>query len=235
MRDTVLEFDTERIIIHELLLRSSLIHTPGLLQGKMGLVIFFMHYHQFTKKIIYEEIANELIDEVIEELHKNLSPTFESGLTGIGWGIDYLLQKGFIEGNSKEICEEIDHKIMETDPRRITDYTLEIGLGGILLYVLSHCKMISEQKQAPPFDTIYLRDLYTACINARIDNVLPVRTQKLTELYISFYEKKIIPDDEIWDISTFIQGIQNFEEKNVFLYPLGITKGLAGVLLNKML
>ena len=37
----------------------------------------------------------------------------------------YLIANTFVEGDSLEICEEIDSKIMETDPRRLTDYTLE--------------------------------------------------------------------------------------------------------------
>ena len=235
MRNTVQKqkFDAERTIIHELLLRSSLIQDIGLLQGKMGLVIFFMYYHQYTKEALYEDVANELLDEIVEGLHKDLPITFDSGLPGIGWGIDYLIHKGFIGGDSKEICEEIDHKIMETDPRRMTDYSFETGLGGILLYVLTHNKTVSDQKQDPPFDTTYLNDLYTACVKARSDNTAPTETQELIECYITSQETRTIPNYSIWNFPRLTQGIQDFNERKVTQYSLGIKQGLAGALLEK--
>ncbi len=104
--------------------------------------VFFMHYYRYTGDTMYEDVALELLDEVEEKLQKGLPVTFESGLSGIGWAVNYLIANTFVEGDSLEICEEIDSKIMETDPRRLTDYTLEKGLGGILLYVLAHSKVV---------------------------------------------------------------------------------------------
>jgi hypothetical protein len=56
--------------------------------------------------------------------------SLDKGLTGIGWGIEYLIQNGSVKGESVEICEEIDYRIMETDPKRITDFSLETGFEG---------------------------------------------------------------------------------------------------------
>lgn len=227
------EFDDERNIIHKLLLYSGLMSEIGLLRGKMGLVIFFMYYHQLTNESLYEDTADELMDEVIEELHKNLPVTFGSGLSGIGWGIDYLIQKGFIEGDSKEVCEEIDKRIMETDPRRMEDYSLESGFGGILFYVLAHSKIVFDQRKTLPFDDLYLHDLYVACTNVNPDIALPTETMRLIEIYISFYERKTIPDDCVWDLSILIQGIQEFDSKSLPSYALGIREGLASFLFKK--
>ena len=227
------EFDLERSIIHLLLLHSSLLSDIGLCRGKTGLVIFFMYYYKLTNETLYEDVAGELIDEIEEELHNKLPISFETGLSGIGWGMDYLIQKGFVEGDSKEVCEEIDRKIMETDPRRITDYSFNIGIGGILLYVLNHCKTVFEQRNEMPFDDCYLDDLYIACVNLRFMKDLPKETLQLADIYIMSYVNKEIFANTEWDITMIMHGIPNLNEKSLSKYPLGLNEGLAGVLLEK--
>src|ERR1035437_3983241 len=113
-----MEFSKEQQIIHQLLLKSGEENNIGLCNGKMGLVLFFVHYSKITCNPIYEDIADELMNEITREIHNYLPIGFDSGLSGIGWGIEYLIQKRFLEGNSLEICEEIDKKLMEKDPGR---------------------------------------------------------------------------------------------------------------------
>lgn len=229
-------FTVEQRMIHRLLLHSSLLPDIGLLRGKMGLVIFFMHYHQSTHNEVYEDVATELMDGIIKEIHKELPVTFESGLSGIGWGIDYLIHQGFAEGNSEEVCEEIDRRIMEVDPRRMSDLSFETGLGGILCYVLGHLKMALDQNQKLPFDTLYLSDLYAACTHLTLhsDNV-PRKTLELAEAYQCYYVNKSVPDDRIWELSILLQAIPDFDSKRMNTYSYGLEKGLAGTLLTNMI
>lgn len=212
---------------------SSLLSDIGLYRGKTGLAIFFMHYYKLTNEVIYEDVAGELIDEIAEELHNKLPISFESGLSGIGWGMDYLIQKGFVEGDSKEVCERIDRKIMETDPRRITDYSLNTGIGGILIYVLNHCKIVIEQHNEMPFDDCYLNDLYIACVNLRSNKDISEETLKLVDIYITSYTNNNILHNAVWDITMIMQGIPNLNEKSLSKYPLGLNKGLAGMLFER--
>jgi len=114
--DTLLE----RIARH-LMMHASFLPNIGLYHGKMGIVLFFAHYARYTGNPLYEEYAGELMNEVYEGYHPNLPANFEYGLCGIGWGIEYLLQNGFMEGDADEILAEIDAHVMERDLRRITD------------------------------------------------------------------------------------------------------------------
>lgn len=52
---------------------------------------------------------------------------FCSGLSGVGWGVEYLIQNKFVDADSDELLEDIDAKIMEWDVRRIKNgiYTLD--------------------------------------------------------------------------------------------------------------
>lgn len=225
--------DLEQSIVHSLLLRSSLLTDIGLLHGKIGLVIFFMHYYKLTGGVLYEDVAEELINEVEEGLHNSLPITFDSGLSGIGWGLDYLIRKNFVEGDSKDICEEIDSKIMQTDPRRMTDYSLNKGIGGVLLYVLDHCKIVMEQCNKMPFDNCYLGDLHAACMKLRFLKDIPKETVWLADIYVAFYLGKDPIPNEIWDIAKFAQGVPDLDKRRLSDYPLGFHNGLAGMLFEK--
>ncbi len=117
-------------IINALLLNSSFIDNLGLLNGKMGISIFFFHLARETGNSVYEDYAGELIDEIYEEINVHTPFDFENGLAGIGWGIEYLAQNGFIEADTDEVLEEFDKRLI----KELTFGTsTEIGiLNGIL-------------------------------------------------------------------------------------------------------
>lgn len=98
-------------IANFLLLNASFIDNIGLLNGKMGIAIFFYHYSRHTNTKIFEEYAGELIDEIYEEINTNTPVNFADGLTGIGWGIEYLVQNRFVEADTNEALGEIDNAI----------------------------------------------------------------------------------------------------------------------------
>lgn len=136
---------------------------PSLLNGKMGIALFFFLYAESTHNSWYEEFAGELLDDVCNNLHVNLPISFMDGLCGIGWGIEFMKHRGIIEGDTDEILREVDLKVMERDLRRISDLSFETGLEGIATYI--QCRMNSP-RSAPdrqPFDLTYLMDLEAAC------------------------------------------------------------------------
>lgn len=108
-----------------------------LVHGKMGGVLFFLLYSNFNGNKIYEDFADMLMKDIYEEFNKEMPVSFDIGLCGFGWSIEYLVQNGYIEGNTDDTLENIDKKIMEWDPVRISDHPLNTGLGGILFYVVA--------------------------------------------------------------------------------------------------
>jgi len=145
-------------IARHLLMNVSFMHDISLYHGKMGVVLFFVHYAQHSDNPLYHEFAIELLFEVCEEIHEGLPVDFESGLCGIGWGIEYLLQHGFIEGDSDEILSELDDRLMEFDLRRIGDRSLCSGLEGISCYIDKRINSSSRKSGILPFDETYLTD-----------------------------------------------------------------------------
>jgi len=117
-------------IANLLLLNASIIDNLGLLNGKMGIAIFFYHYAYHTGNEMYEVKAGELIDEIYGEIHQNTSVNYADGLSGFGAGIEYLVKNGFIEANTDEVLEEIDKKIYYTVRHVPNRIDLCFGLTG---------------------------------------------------------------------------------------------------------
>ncbi len=124
-------------IINALMLNASFIDNLGLMHGKMGIAIFFFHLSRETQNQIYENYAGELIDEIYEEINNTTPLDFEDGLAGIGWGIEYLVQSGFIEADTDEVLGDFDNRLFQQliyyTP---TDIGLLNGLVGLGAYLL---------------------------------------------------------------------------------------------------
>jgi hypothetical protein len=126
-------FSRQQRITNTLLLNGSFIDNLGLMHGKMGIAIYFFHLARETKNQIYEDYAGELIDEIYDEIDTNTPCDFENGLAGIGWGIEYLVQNGFIAADTDEALEAIDNHLY---PVKFQEIGLLKGLIGQGAYFL---------------------------------------------------------------------------------------------------
>lgn len=155
-----------RQIADHLIINSSFLKNLGLFHGKMGIVLFFMHYAQYTGNAIYEEYAGDLLDEIFEDIHAGLTLDFENGLSGIGWGFLYLLKNHFVEGDPDEVLSEIDQRMMEINLSRVVDKSVECGLGGYLYYLSERLSVGSENFL---FDMSYRTELQKILITLQLD------------------------------------------------------------------
>ena len=80
----------------------------GLTNGKMGIAIALFRYGRLSGELAYEEVASELLDDVCQNLNYSMPISFNDGLCGIGWGIEYLIQHGYVDADSDEILRDID-------------------------------------------------------------------------------------------------------------------------------
>ena len=94
-----------------LLLNAGFIENPGLLNGKIGIAIFFYNYARYNQNKIYENFAGELIDEIYEGIDASIPVNFENGQTGIGWAVEYLVKNGFVQADTDEVLSEIDNYV----------------------------------------------------------------------------------------------------------------------------
>lgn len=119
-----------------------LIKNAGLMKGKMGISIYLFHLSRKTGEAIFREQAENMIDDVYQEVGNNSLPTdFGNGLAGIVWGIDHLIHNGFLDADPDEIFADPDDKIFQfiTNQNGIP-LNLEEGLLGYGFYLLARLK-----------------------------------------------------------------------------------------------
>jgi hypothetical protein len=197
----------------------------GLFDGKMGIILSLITYSRKTKHKAIEEVADFLMNQVLNNM-TNISPlSFTNGLTGIGWGIEYLIQKGYMPGCGADICSEIDKKLMSCDIRRVDDFSLEHGIYGWLHYIVAHIQGANRcGKQV--FDRMYIIDLISK-INEYSEN--NATSEEFSNLQAMFREVL----NGATDVYKFpLEEIVKTDIK-FSLNNLSLSKGLAGYLITK--
>ena len=195
-------------IIHHLILQYPFIEDIGLFYGKMGVAIFFYEYSAYVRNKIYSDIGYELLSDIWNNLSIRHPFYFDSGLCGIGWGIEYLIQNKFIVGDSNDICEEIDRQIMQINLHRLDDKSIDTGLDGILYYVSSRLRGNKCQKTEISFDSDFIEMCFGKMTLVEIGIKYPV------------------------DLYQFINNNISVKEDCVQDYKLGLKDGVSGFLLN---
>lgn len=211
----MIHFNQEQKKVHHLMYYSSFEKDLGLFYGKMGISIFFFEYGRYTKCSVYTDFGADLLDKIWSQVHLDIPIHFASGLSGIGWGVEYLIQNEYIKGDSNVICEDIDNKIMQIDLMRLRDTSLYTGLNGILYYISARLQGAVSQKGILPFDTYYINNLF---------RVKPSLFERNFEKLFSQYP---------FCLKHFIKSNCDSDDSS-FSIPLGLRDGIAGELLLKM-
>lgn len=147
----------------------------GLLHGKMGISIFYYYLSSYTQDESHKHFADQLLDELYEAINKSsLSTDFETGLAGIAWGIEHLVQNGFVEADTDQILADLDYKIYNhlTFEGSIS-FGITNGLLGYAAYVLS--RLVTKNLNSANDHTFILKRLLIEIVN---------------KLYIAFEDMK---------------------------------------------
>jgi hypothetical protein len=222
-------FTIEETAVHHLLLKSHLLKEPGLFFGKMGVAIAFYDYGRKVDNEIFIEHGEDLIGGILNEIDHNINFDFGTGLAGIAWGIEYLIQNKYVEENSNSICSELDERIMSISFKRTSDLSLEVGIEGLLHYVLARIKGSIFQKEIIPFKKCFLEE-----IQSRLDYLngtsIPEDLKYLIDEFSYFFSAKEIRSYNLGAQPFYIGNID--ESKIGANSPLGLRRGLAGWLYN---
>ncbi|MDR2147025.1 MAG: hypothetical protein LBE91_11255 [Tannerella sp.] len=130
-----------------LLLNGTLLESPGLWYGRMGVAVFFFHYAQYSGNGMFEDYAVEIIEQIQAEIHRNSPADYANGLTGIGAGIEYLAQNGFLDINPDEILEDFDNRIHSDIFYVPQENNSLMSLGQYLLCRIAHPSSSSDKNR----------------------------------------------------------------------------------------
>lgn len=204
-------FTKEEKILNRLILHANDVPSAiGLLDGKMGIALVLAHYARCSRKKKVEHAADFLVESVMDQLTKTVSIDFANGLSGIGWGIEYLIQNNYMKGYGADILQNLDERIMQFDVTRIKDWSLEKGLLGILHYVLYHLQG-ANKSGSTVFDDSYLASWKSVLEDKKL---LYNQLQKGLHKEVDFYKP---------DLRMFIK-----QQSRVDAKKLSLKEGLAG-------
>lgn len=217
---------------------------PGLYYGKTGIAIFFFHMYKYTSKNIYKEKGEQLFTEIQSLIDKNYTINYNTGLSGIGAGIEYLCRHKLIEGDSNEILEDFDKKIIQNF-KYIPHHKFYIsnGLCGIGKYLISRSISQKREHLYPNKDIenaiLFILDL----INYKINNeFLKYKLDYLNPVWrdiLSFLKELSIhnPSNKCTELINILV-LHKIKNKKRFIFPpfesektdeqLGLFEGYAG-------
>jgi hypothetical protein len=132
-------------IADDLMRNGNMPYFKGLYYGKLGIAIFLYNYYRYTGNSKYEDFASGLLDEVAPLLFdKTLPINYPYGLCGIGAGIEYLVQNGYIDSDTDEILEEFDSAVSGylSYSLQLTSLNQIFGVGEYLYF-----RMVQSKKR----------------------------------------------------------------------------------------
>jgi len=198
------------------ILQSSEVGNLGLFSGKIGIIIFMFHYSIYSKKKIYADFAEILIDELFKDIHKKIPLDFDKGLAGIGWGIEYIIKNNFVKGDSYEILGNIDKQLMIWNIKRYENESLECGLEGLFHYILYHLPINKTMKI--PFDSEYIKDIEIVATK-KAQYCENFDLQNLAQYYVEWIKGGNLnynPNILIKRVFSIISDLSEYKEKSEF-------------------
>ncbi|MGV8137968.1 MAG: lanthionine synthetase LanC family protein [Mangrovibacterium sp.] len=141
----------------------------GLLHGNTGLTILLYAWAKAEQNGRLERMADDLLDEVFNGMTTVVSPDFEQGIAGVAWGMEYMLRKGYVEGDSDSILEDIDHWLFAClNDNKDPGFEFTNGLCGTLMYLSLRLQSYPDN---PSLNLRIDRELFIHCINQIGDSV----------------------------------------------------------------
>jgi len=221
--ETIL-FTFEESLIHHLFLKSINFKQYGLFDGKIGIAIAFFLYGRHSHNSVYTDFADELIDGLLTKIDRRTGCGFSAGFSGIGWGIEFLIQNNFVKCDSNQVCKDIDDLVMSADIRRITDLSLETGLEGFLHYIMIRLSGAKSQNNSRPFDDLYLRDVYGVSTERNL-------ISGIYSDFISYMDTGVLLYQPEKYLNLFIKEAELRNRDDLFSAKLGLANGISGLLI----
>jgi hypothetical protein len=132
------------------------------MEKRESLCSFFIM--QYTENKMFEDYAVEIIEQIQAEIHRKSPADYENGLAGIGVGIEYLAQNGFLDINTDEILEDFNDRINRDivyEPQE--NNSLANGLTGLGQYVLY--RIIRPSPSSNEIELLVNRELMIHVVN----------------------------------------------------------------------
>lgn len=178
----------------------------GLVDGKMGVCIYYYHLYRFEKDDNCKILADRLLDDIINDLSLNMQIDVENGLAGIAIGITYLINENFIEGDVNEVLHNIDSVIYKKISfEEISSIYTKAELMHLLIYFYVRFVNLDDDDDRYIFNGLIVNVLNELSEDMELDFFdeplafsiynyhLPILLRIMTNLFsLGFYNYKIV-------------------------------------------
>ena len=242
-----MEISAQIEILNARIINSNMNIFPNeLLNGKMGICIYFYHISQFLSNKEYYDYAERLLANICDSVSNESCIDFNNGVSGIAWGIVHLYRKGFVTGNINAILQDIDDVIFRTihfSSLKDEDKSRLHFLGILLYYTDRYPTMKSRENKILMERTIiyilnHLEDNFhnEQWIQPKefniSRNVLPLYLLALSRIYkLGLHRDKII---KIWEsLSDIVLSTLPLSGANTTFFLFGLQSVLSCFELSK--
>ena len=94
-------------------MRIPFVRDPSLSEGMTGMAVFFSLLGMESGIRAYDDVAQLLLDRVCGGVPEDIGMDFHHGITGIGWGLVFLKERGVIESDIGSILEDVDRLVLD--------------------------------------------------------------------------------------------------------------------------
>lgn len=131
--------------------QKNVISNVGLFNGKMGFCINLYEISRFLGDEQMEGWADNLVDEVYAEINDQTPWHFSDGVAGTGWGIEHLVQQGFVAADTDQVLKDTDSRLV-LQRTYGNNMNLEIaqGFAGFGLYFVKRLQNKNTDKDELP-------------------------------------------------------------------------------------
>ncbi len=116
--------------------------STGVLGGISGLALFMFYYSRFTNESKYAEIGGQAIEKAVKMVNNGYTlHTFCSGVSGLAWTCEHLVQQRFIEREDISFLDDLKPYLMTCMEKNFQngDYDfLHGGLGVGYYFITNH-------------------------------------------------------------------------------------------------
>lgn len=126
------------------------IESIGLQDGRMGITWFMYQYARKSGWKQYEELGDYLLEQILNNVHMEMSPNFLTGIAGIGWCIRHLIDNSFIEADD-DVLENYDTIIYN---RTLNDCIQELDITHNPVYTNGLYALYTQTKEEKEFTQI---------------------------------------------------------------------------------
>lgn len=168
------------------------VRTPGLLNGKAGVAVALAGYFKKTDPS-GTDFCENLVERIYEEVNTGTPLNFADGLTGIAFGMDYIIKKAGLDIDIAEFFEDIDKNLITAINRAPLLTFRDDPFFSAGLYYL-----IRKNQNPGYFDDEFLIRLIKFC-------------EEELALKLTFLKNEILPDSlyYIFSVLTFLDGMKS--------------------------